>query len=78
MVGDKPYLLEADSRELEAYAGGKATVTGLAVNDRFQVQTASNWHNAPRQSNSLPSSMGANTWRAPDNSQPQSESQDAK
>jgi len=44
MVGDKPYLLEGDSRDLRAYAGGKATVTGVAMNDRIEVQTASNAH----------------------------------
>jgi hypothetical protein len=42
MVGDKPYLLEGDSHDLRAYAGGKATVTGVAVNDQIAVQTASN------------------------------------
>ena len=42
MVGDKPYLLAGDSRDLRAYAGGKATVTGVAVNDQIEVQTASN------------------------------------
>jgi hypothetical protein len=42
MVGDKPYLLEGDRRELESYAGGKATVTGVAVSDQIEVLSASN------------------------------------
>ncbi len=42
LVGDKPYLLEGDSHELEAFAGGKATVTGVAMNGQIEVQTASN------------------------------------
>lgn len=68
MVGDKPYLLEGDSRELRAYAGGKATITGLAVSDRIEVQTASNAkHYTPVQDNSQPASMGANTSKSPEN-----------
>ena len=42
MVGDKPYLLGGDGRDLIAYAGGEATVTGVAVNDQIEVQTDSN------------------------------------
>jgi hypothetical protein len=63
MVGDKPYLLEGNSRELEAYAGGKATLTGVAVNDRIiEVETASSArHTMPGQNGAQPSSMGADT-----------------
>jgi hypothetical protein len=69
MVGDKFYPLEGDSRELETYAGGKATVTGTALGDRIEVQTASNAkYEMPGQP--LPPSMGANT----SNSQWQTES----
>jgi hypothetical protein len=58
MVGDKPYLLEGDSRDLRAYAGGKATVTGVAVNDRIEVQTASNAnHNLNDVEQKLPNAM---------------------
>lgn len=79
LVGDKPYLLEGDRHDLEAYAGGEATVTGVAVNGQIEVQTASNAkRNMPNQSNSRPSSMSANTEKIPGNSQPPSESQDAK
>jgi predicted lipoprotein with Yx(FWY)xxD motif len=69
MVGDKSYLLHGDSRELRAYAGGKATVIGIALNDKqIDVQTASSAkHNMPGQS--VPSSMGANTAKNSDNSQ---------
>lgn len=42
MVGDKPYLLEGDTHDLRAFAGGKATVTGVALNDEIEVQSASN------------------------------------
>ena len=41
MVGDTPYLLQGDSGELKTLAGGKATVTGVAVNGQLEVQTAS-------------------------------------
>jgi len=62
LVGDKSYLIEGDSRALEAYAGGKATLTGLVAEDRVQVQMVSNAkHNMPGQSYSQPSSMGANS-----------------
>jgi hypothetical protein len=68
MVGDKPYLLEGDSRELKAYAGGKATITGLAVNGRIEVQTASNAvHYTPVQDNPQPSRMGNNASNLPEN-----------
>ena len=71
MVGDKLYLLEGDSRELEAYAGGKATVTGVSVSDRIEVQTASNAKpNMQGASNALPSSMGTNTSTTPQMAQP--------
>jgi len=68
MVGDKPYLLEGNRRELEAYAGGRATITGLAVNDRIEVKTASNAkHYTPVKGNAQPSSMGANASTTPEN-----------
>jgi hypothetical protein len=60
MVGDKPYLLEGDSRDLRAYAGGKATVTGVAVNDQIEVQTASNAnHNANDVGHKMPDAMAS-------------------
>lgn len=63
LVGDKPYLLEGNSHALQAYAGGKATLTGVAVNDRvIEVETASNArHDRLGESNVQPSSMGAET-----------------
>jgi hypothetical protein len=67
MVGDKPYLLEGDSRELKAYAGGKATITGLAVNDRIEVQTASNAKRYKPALDTQPSRIGTNTSKSPEN-----------
>jgi hypothetical protein len=57
MVGEKPYLLEGDSRDLRAYAGGKATVTGVAVNDQIEVQTASNANHNANVGNKMPDAM---------------------
>jgi hypothetical protein len=58
LVGDKPYLLEGDRRDLEAYAGGAATVTGVAVNDHIEVQAASNAkHNMNDLESRRPSAM---------------------
>ncbi len=42
LVGDTPYLLQGDSHDLKALAGGKANVTGVALNGQIEVQTASN------------------------------------
>ena len=56
LVGDKVYQLEGNNQQLEAYAGGKATVTGVAMNDQIEVETASSAQH-------LPSSMGANSSR---------------
>jgi hypothetical protein len=42
LAGDNPYILEGKSRDLEGYAGGKATVTGIVSNDHIQVHTVSN------------------------------------
>jgi hypothetical protein len=63
VVGDKVYLLEGDNHELETYAGGKATVTGVGVNDRaIEVETASSArHSMPNRNDAQPSSMGADT-----------------
>jgi hypothetical protein len=62
VVGDKPYLLEGDSNALRSYAGGKATITGLAESDRIEVRTASSArHYMPVQGKSETSSMGADT-----------------
>ena len=47
MVVDKPYVLEGDRRIIEAYAGGKATVTGLVTDDHIQVHTVSNAKKIP-------------------------------
>lgn len=60
VVKGTPYLLHGDSRDLVKYAGGKATITGVALGDHVEVQTASSAkHSMPGQS--MPSSMGANT-----------------
>ena len=60
MVGDKPYLLEGDTHDLRAYAGGKATVTGVAVNDQFEVQTATNAsHNSNDAGPNMPNAMAS-------------------
>jgi hypothetical protein len=62
LVNDRPYLLEGDSHALEAFAGGKATVTGVTLNGRIEVETATNAkHTKPGQSNPLPSNMGTST-----------------
>jgi hypothetical protein len=62
MVGNTPYLLDGDRRVLEAYAGGKATVTGVAMNNQIEVQTASSaGHSMPSQGDALPSSMSVNS-----------------
>jgi hypothetical protein len=59
VVGGTPYLLHGDSTELRAYAGGKATITGVALADHLEVQTASSPnHTMPGQD--APSSMGMN------------------
>ncbi len=72
LVGNQAYRLEGDSRELEIYAGGKATVTGIASIDRIEVLTASNAkHDMPGEANPLPSSMGGNTGKSQNGSQPQ-------
>ncbi|MGA3128093.1 MAG: hypothetical protein ABSD13_15425 [Candidatus Korobacteraceae bacterium] len=71
LVGDKPYLIEGDSHALEAYAGGKATLTGMVAQDRVQVQMVSNTkHNMPGQSDWQPPSMGSNASKSQDSSQP--------
>ena len=58
MVGDKPYLLEGDTHDLTTYAGGKATVTGVAMNDEIEVQTASNAnHNSNDAGQKMPDAM---------------------
>jgi hypothetical protein len=59
LVEGTPYLLQGDSRDLRTYAGGKATVTGVALNDHIEVQTASS-PNRYMPGLSIPSSMGAN------------------
>ena len=41
-VQDVPYVLEGGSRQIEKYAGGKATVTGVVTGDRIQVRAVSN------------------------------------
>jgi len=62
MVGDQAYLLAGDIHQLEPLAGGKATVTGVAMNGRIEVETASNAkHHIPGQSDSMPSSMGSDS-----------------
>jgi hypothetical protein len=62
LVGDKSYLLEGDNSELRSYAGGKATITGLAESDRIEVQTASSArHYMPVQGKSQTSSVSADT-----------------
>jgi hypothetical protein len=59
VVGGTPYLLQGDSRDLRTYAGGKATITGVAMGDHIEVQTASSPnHSMPGQG--MPSSMGSN------------------
>ena len=60
MVGDKPYLLEGDTHDLRAYAGGKATVTGVAMNDQIEVQTASNANHNPNDAgHKMPDAMAS-------------------
>jgi hypothetical protein len=60
VVGDKPYLLEGDTHDLRTYAGGKATVTGVAVNDQIEVQTASNAnHNLNDAGHKMPDAMAS-------------------
>jgi hypothetical protein len=72
LVGGMPYLLQGDSRELKTYAGGKTTVTGVALSDRIEVQTASSAkHNMPGES--MPSSMSSNASKSSDNSQGKTE-----
>ncbi len=62
MVGDKPYLLEGDSHDLRAFAGGKATVTGVPMNGQIEVQTASN---AKRTTNDVESSVSPSAMANP-------------
>jgi hypothetical protein len=40
-VDDTPYVLEGNSRKIEGFAGGKATVTGLVTRNHIQVHTVS-------------------------------------
>lgn len=42
LVGEKPYILEGNSRNIGGYAGGKATVTGLVSDGHIQVRSISN------------------------------------
>jgi hypothetical protein len=37
MVGNHPYVLQGDAKELERFAGGQATVSGMISGDRIQV-----------------------------------------
>lgn len=41
LVGDKPYLLEGDTADLQRFAGGQATVTGPLVGDDLRVEAVS-------------------------------------
>lgn len=42
MVGDKPYTLDVDWRNVQSFAGGNATVAGVLAGDRLHVRTVSN------------------------------------
>jgi len=42
LVGDKPYALNVSQQAMEAFAGGKATVTGVVAGDRVEVGSVSN------------------------------------
>lgn len=57
MVGDTPYLLEGDSRDLKTLAGGTATVTGVAMNGQIEAQTAFNVKHNITPTNVTPSAM---------------------
>jgi hypothetical protein len=60
LVGGTPYLLQGDTQELRAFAGGKAIVTGIPMSDHIDVQTASSAKHAMPGYTPMPTSMGAN------------------
>jgi hypothetical protein len=42
VVGDTSYVLQGDPKELERFAGGKATVSGSLMADEIEVASVAN------------------------------------